>query len=310
MAHVIQKCKVAFIATVFSVLLTITVINSTSAHWGEEDNDCLSEHGLTHHYATYITYPNITIDGVDNELAWNLTNVYEYTIPMSNNIVEATSPFITYMFMKYIYDGSYLYIRATWNDSSINIHDMALFCWDINCTNYSASMFADLNAMRTANPGEHVDSWQFVYNNRENGSTNSLLDAAFDYDGWLPDETSREVNYGFVHGTLRNDSKHYYQLEMRRPLATSQPSVDVTFEENVPQRFTTGVCNGLENQEHAISWTYDLNLTHNPQPDTYKPRTPATPAIGAADHVLLLATISATTVAVLATIKRKLKREA
>jgi hypothetical protein len=241
----------------------------TTGYWGEGNNDCITEHGITHHYATYNPLSNIIIDGIDDESAWNAPDVYEYTIPMSN---ERSSPyfFVSYMYVKYIYDNSNLYIRAIWNDTSLDIHDMALFCWNINCSNYSSLMFAETNAMRTTSPGERVDSWQFVSNFRANGSTNFLLDASFDDEGWLPDD-NREVIFGFTYGTWRDGQSNHYQLEMRRSLITNEPDYDVSFIENTPVRFSTGVCNAMENQEHAISWTYDLNLTTNPQPDTYVP---------------------------------------
>ena len=260
------------------MLLTFSNITGGLAYWGEGDDDCLAEHGLSHHYATYIESPEIVIDGKDDDAAWNREDVYEYTIPMANNVLESTRFFISYMYTKYIYDGTYLYMRATWNDTTPgDLHDMAMFCWNINCSNYTTAMFTDPAGMVTPNPGERVDSWQWICNNRANGSTNELRDRCFDDIGWssFPDETVEDVSYGYTLGTWRDGARNFYQLEMRRPMVPSNPSVDATFVEGEPIRFSTAVADAMENQEHAISWTYDLNLTTNPLPDTYVPPTPS-----------------------------------
>jgi hypothetical protein len=230
---------------------------------------------LSHHYATFIQNVSITIDGIDDESAWNTSNVYEYVIPMANNNVTATKFFISYMYMKYIYDDNNLYIRAIWNDTSLDMKDMFMFCWDINCANYTVAMLAQLDAMRAMAPGEKVDSWKWVSDFRANGSLGKMLDSSFGYDGWYPSESS-DVNYGYTYGTWRNSSSNYYQLEMRRPLVPNNLTDDATFVENKPIRFATAVANGYENQDHLISWTYDLNLTHNPLPDSYIPHSKLT----------------------------------
>jgi hypothetical protein len=270
-----QRVHIIFIyAMVISLCFAIQINNSTitRAYWGEGDDDCIAEHGISHHYGTWVESPNIVIDGVANESAWFLPNVYEYTIPMAN---ERDSPnfFISFMYCKYIYDANYLYIRATWNDStSESYNDMAMWCWDINCSDYSSKMLSDAAGMKTQNPGERVDTWQFVKADKINGTVSTLLDRCFDDQDWLPYD-NKETQYGFNYGLWRNPAMNYYQLEMRRPLKTAEIHVDIQFEEETPVRFSTAVCDALENQERAISWTYDLNLTHNPQPDIYgKPK--------------------------------------
>jgi hypothetical protein len=235
-----------------------------------------TDHAISHDYATFVNEPNITCDGVANEIAWSLPDVYTYTIPLTSIVVPGSAEKIySTMYMKYIWDNTSLYILARWNDTTLTMQDLALFCWNINCSNYSAFMFTQANGMETPNPGELVNSWEWAYNDEANESQGQLIDLTMNNTGFMPPDPSN-VKFGMTYGTW-NSSMNEFQLEMCRSLVTEgSGSLDCTFTPNVPIRFAVGICAGYTSQNHAISWTYDLNLTHDPQPDSYVPYKPPT----------------------------------
>lgn len=274
--HRITVIHIAGIAALI-ICLTIAVVYISIPQY---INGTICEKTEIHHvYATYIAQPNITIDGVANESVWHQPGVYAYTLQLSNDF-EASNPLLqSTMYMKFIYDGSYLYILAQWDVSRIDQSDKALFCWNINCTNYTSCMFLTPNGMETPNPGERVESWQFqatqIGSLMPNNTASTLSETCFDNTGFLKTVNNNDVHYGFTYGTWLNGT-NYMHLEMRRQMVTSAstsiPASEVTFKENVPVRFSAAIESNAvaEGQgEHAISSTCDLNLTTNPRSDNY-----------------------------------------
>jgi len=267
---------------------------------------------IHHNYATYIAQPNITIDGIDNESAWYAKNVYKYTLSLSNSFDPANTVFQSTVHMKYIYDRTYLYILTEWNDSTIDITDMALFCWNINCSNYSSCMFNTTGGMKTPNAGERVDSWRFQESGIANGSTGTLTDSCFDNVGWFGGYDNRDITYGIIYGTWMAEENHY-QLEMKRLMRTPEcsiPAVDAEFKENVPMRFSIAIENLMQNQAHAISATCDLNLTTNPLPDNYQPNPPQGPlSFPYTTLIIILGVVAGCVIALVVVLRIKVKKE-
>ena len=176
--------------------------------------------------------------------------------------------------MKAFYDDDYLYISAIWNDTDIDIHDMWAICWDMNCSEYSSAMLATEDAMETSNPGEYVDTWHWINNLRDNITVNGYLkDDCFNYEGWIYfDETEDhpDPRYGYIYGDLKGDGKNYYQLEIRRKLKSRDKNYDVNFEVGESYRFATAVWDRFENQAHAISWTWQMNIVPGNRIASYK----------------------------------------
>ena len=253
------------------LFLTLVLISSvfTSSQmnikgdWGVSEDDCSTNHGITRQYGRYIKSPNITIDGIESkDESWNQEDVYEYKIPMANNYYSSMR-FKSYMFIKYIYDDVNLYIKARWNDSTpIDRQDQLFFCWNINCTNFTVSQFLASGAMKTVENGSRVDSWTWMRRTQKSGSQINMFDGGYGYDGWLNIEESNDPILSFTSGIWTNN-EGYYQVELYRSLTTNEPDVDIQFEHNNTYRFSTGVGDSIGSNEHAISWTYELDLTNS-----------------------------------------------
>ena len=260
-----------------TLFLTFVLILSIFTHvqvvskgdWGVSDDDCSTHHGITRHYGRYIKSPNITIDGIESYgESWNQQDVYEYKIPMANNY-NSNMRLKSYMFIKYIYDDSNLYIKARWNDSTpIDRQDQLFLCWNINCSNFTVSQFLESGAMKTNENGTRVDSWTWIRLSQNNGSQMNMFDTVYGYDGWLEIEKSNDPTISFTSGIWKNN-EGYYQIELNRSFITDEPDFDVQFEHNKTYRFSTGIGDSIGSDKHAISWTYELDLTNSIDP-TFK----------------------------------------
>ncbi|WP_371804207.1 hypothetical protein [Candidatus Lokiarchaeum ossiferum] len=248
----------------FSILMSLFILSSMQTpikgDWGQ--GDCSHYHGITYHYARYIENPEIIFDGIANQSeSWNRSDVYEYTIPMVNRI-DSSMRFKSYMHIKYIYDDVNLYILARWNDSSpIDRLDQLYFCWNMNCTNFTVSMFLDKNAMVTNEEGARVDCWKWLRLGSSNGSIFNLVDECYDSEDWIDGEENRDPIAFYTSG-IEKDGKGYYQVELKRSLLTNEKNVDVQFKANTSIRFSTGVGDGMGSNEHAVSWTHELDLNN------------------------------------------------
>ncbi len=256
------------------LFLTLMLISSVFTNsqieiigdWGRSDDDCSTNHGITRQYGRYIKSPNITIDGIESPSeSWNQEDVYEYRIPMANNYYS-NMHFKSYMFIKYIYDDVNLYIKARWNDSTpIDRQDQLFLCWDINCTNFTVSQFLESGAMKTVEKGSRVDCWTWIRLSQKNGSQMNMFDGAYGNEGWLDIEESNDPIISFTSGIWINN-EGYYQVELCRSFTTNEPNVDIQFEHNNTYRFSTGIGDSIGSSEHAISWTYELDLTNSIDP--------------------------------------------
>ena len=243
-----------------SLFLLSSMQTPIKGDWGE--GDCSSYHGITYHYARYIENPEIVFDGIANQSeSWNRSDVYEYTIPMVNRI-DSSMRFKSYMRIKYIYDDTNLYILARWNDSSpIDRLDQLYFCWNMNCTNFTVNMFLDKNAMVTNEEGARVDCWKWLRLGNANGSSFNLIDECYDSEDWIDGDDYRDPIAFYTSGIGR-DGKGYYQVELKRSLLTNEKNVDIQFKVNTSIRFSTGVGDGTGSNEHAVSWTHELDLNN------------------------------------------------
>ena len=261
-----KLAKTIILTLTLSSLLIVNFQGSVKGDWGRSNEDCSSYHGITRHYGRYIESPNITIDGIFSpDESWNNPDVYEYIIPMANHY-ESTMRFKSYMHIKYIYDETSLYILACWNDSTpINRQDQLFICWNINCSNFTVSQFLESNAMKTTENGTRVDTWTWMKLSQANGTQTNMFDGSYGSDGWLDIEENNDPIISYISGTWINNSGHY-QVEIKRSLLTDEPDIDVQFEHNNTYRFSTGVGDSIGSNEHAISWTYELDLTNSTEP--------------------------------------------
>jgi len=85
------------------------------------------------------------------------------------------------------------------------------------------------------------------------------LDSDSDNDGWI--DGNPEVNSIEAAFTNPSDS---YSLELRRKLNTNE-QYDVQFTEKKLYKFNVAILNDSHYEDHAISWTYALDLREEPK---------------------------------------------
>ena len=269
----IKRRTTIFIISVLisSIITNFYLIVNVNGDWGRSNEDCSTHHGINRHYARYIKSVNISVDGIESlGESWSQQDVYEYRIPMANNY-NSNMRFKSYMFIKYIYDDENLYIKARWNDSTpIDRQDQLFFCWNINCSNFTVSQFLESGTMKTVENGSRVDSWTWIRLNQNNGSQVNMFDNCYGNDGWLNREELKDPIISFTSGFWGNN-EGYYQVELYRSLTTNELDVDAQFEKNNIYRFSTGIGDSIGSNEHAISWTYELDLTNSTDPIFSKP---------------------------------------
>ena len=255
-----KTAKKSTTITILIIFISFIIFPSVSAtEWGENDRKWIQSHGITHHGATYLPSANIEIDGIANESVWNDPAIYNYNVHLQNSL-NSQSFFTVSLQIKYVYDNTNLYIRAIWNDNSFDRWDMFYICWDINCENYSVLFLLDEDVMKTPTEGETVDSWGWMCNNLPNGTIKNMRDNSFNHEGWNDDDFS-DPNCAYTYNENSSDSQqHYYLLELKRSLTTNEDLFDTQFHHNQTYRFSLGTADGYGNEEHAISWDYDLTL--------------------------------------------------
>ncbi|UYP48720.1 hypothetical protein NEF87_005005 [Candidatus Lokiarchaeum ossiferum] len=265
--------KLLFPIVVFLGFILVSPISFIAADWGDSDEDCMDHHGITRHYARYIANPEITLDGIGNESVWNREDVYRYIVAAGSNN-QSEYYFKTYIHVQWVFDDTDLYILAGWNDNSfdlpVNQRDLFMLCWNINCTNYSVGMYLESNSMLTTEPGARVDNWLWARNTKANNSgVYDLIDQCHDDQSWLEAETGiyRDPEAAMIYGNW-DYFTYQYQLEIRRPLTTLSPDVDVQFSNfsNSTEgryRFALATADITGGEAHAISWTHELDFSNS-----------------------------------------------
>ncbi len=269
------KKKRNLLIFIFPMIITIFFlpVDLSYADWGDGEEDCANFHGISRQYARYISSPNITIDGIANESVWQRDDVYNYSVVVGSNN-QSEYYFKTHLHVQWVYDDDYLYVLAGWNDDSfdlpVNQRDLFMLCWNINCTNYTVGMYLETDSMLTNEPGARVDNWLWARNQKTNNSgIFNFIDQSHDDQNWLPPEigANRDPEGAMIFGNWDAFGSQY-QLEIRRPLTTSQPDVDVQFDDfsnstDGRYRFAYAVADITGGEAHAISWTHELDFSNS-----------------------------------------------
>ena len=237
------------------ILITFTplcYIFSVAAYPG--DGDCSAYHGITYIDVAFNSDAEIVLDGVPSENFWN--NPTE--ILLAEIEAEGVIPELYSLNISFVMTNEYLFILCKWEDTTPlddnpPEQDGIAFCWDINTINFSAYYVSDMNTLNMGNGS--VDAWRWIYqDNISPGEEHLCGDDCFNEDGWVQgNPEAKNIDVAFT-----NDSNSY-TLEMRRRLNTNE-IYDVQFTQKKVYKFNIAVLNNDHDEEHAISWTYALDL--------------------------------------------------
>jgi hypothetical protein len=218
------------------------------------DGDCSAYHGITYIDVAFNSDAVIVLDGVPSENFWN--NPTE--IMLAEIEAEGVIPELYSLNISFVMNNDYLYILCQWEDSTPRDdnppeQDGIAFCWDIDTINFSAYYVSDMNTLHMGNGS--VDAWRWIYQDTVSPGEEHLCgDDCFDENGWIQgNPEAKSIDVAFT-----NDSSSY-TLEMRRRLNTNE-IYDVQFNEKKLYKFNVAVLNNDHDEEHAISWTYALDL--------------------------------------------------
>jgi hypothetical protein len=244
---------------IISILILIMIPNSPATNSNINPSPAQSVSYIPCN-AVYIQNPDITLNGAGNESCWQNPAVTQYNIPCQS--IQGYGVFMSIVQVQFIYDASNLYVLATWNDSTIkgteDMQDGISFCWNINCVNFSSTMFAQPNEMETQNASAMIDNWWWESQNLPNGSAYQLDDNAIQSTGWYGGSELENVNTAFNYVVLPNGSS-YYRLEIERALQDSS-SYHCQFDHNGTYQFAVAVFDNDKGEDHAISDTYELDF--------------------------------------------------
>lgn len=229
------------------------------------DGDCKDYHKVVNIIPYYEKSASINLDGLPNEDFWaDHTNQNEngsLIIPLAS---ESYGPafFVIYLNITFILSDTHLFILCEWFDNSTkpdlgaSIYDGLYFCWNINVLNFSAYFPYGMSTLDMG--GGDVDSWDWscLYTSPPNGSSYNCRDMCFGTYGWY--SSSLETEDVEIAYTYRTDIS--YTLEIKRKLITNDP-YDVQFDKASLYKFNMGIMNDGNHEDHAISWTYALDLT-------------------------------------------------
>ncbi len=252
-----------FLSYFFIILLTIPLCYG---YWGNE-GDCQDYHNITKIEIPYDKDAIITLDGIPSEPFWRdpQNNNGMITVPLASKIGKPGF-FIIYLNLTVIMNDNYIYLLCEWNDNSTrpylsnNIYDGLFFCWDINVPDFSADFW---DGMETDSMGGgRVDSWGWICNGYPpstpgNGSSYFIDDRCFDENGWCSSFESSDVAIGYTY----RENKSYI-VELSRELY-SDDEYDVQIIKKELYKFNLAILNDGTHEDHAISWTYALDLTEN-----------------------------------------------
>ena len=289
--------------TLIFLFLIIFIIISPSINGFPPDGDCKDYHKVVNIIPFYEKSASINLDGLANEDFWiDHTNKDEngsLIIPLAS---ESYGPafFVVYLNITFVLSDDYLFILCEWFDNSTkpdlgaNIYDGLYLCWNINVPNFSAYFTSGMSTLDMG--GGDVDSWDWscLSSSPANGSTYYCRDRCFSTYGWY--DSSLEPEDVRIAYTYRLNSS--YTLELKRTLNTNDP-YDVQFDQSKKYKFNMGIMNNGNHEDHAISWTYALDLSsHLKSP----------PLIHAYNIIMILSFLSTIFVIIKKKIKYNIKR--
>jgi hypothetical protein len=252
---VIKVKDLSIIKVLTVILITFTplcYIFSVAAYPG--DGDCSAYHGITYIDVAFNSDAEIVLDGVPSENFWN--NPTE--ILLAEIEAEGVIPELYSLNISFVMNNDYLLILCQWEDSTPlddnpPEQDGIAFCWDIDTINFSAYYVSDMNTLHMGNGS--IDAWRWIYQDITSPGEEHLCgDDCFNENGWVqgnPEAKNIEVAF--------TNNSNSYILEMRRKLNTNE-IYDVQFTEKKVYKFNIAVLNNDHDEEHAISWTYALDL--------------------------------------------------
>jgi len=226
------------------------------------DGDCSKYHGII--YIDVPLRPNteIVIDGVPSESLWT-ENTDQTKIILAEIEPEGVIPELYSLNISFAMINNYLFILCQWEDNTPEYDfppekDGFDFCWDIDTVNFSAYYISDMNTLHMGNGS--IDAWRWTYDSNTSPEEQYLcIDDCFNEDGWIQGNPEAiNVDVAFT-----NDNSSY-TLEMRRKLNTNE-IYDVQFTEKKLYKFNLAIMNDSYGVDHAISWTYALDLRASEQ---------------------------------------------
>jgi hypothetical protein len=245
-----------------SILITLLIgltsslyISNIVAYPG--DGDCSNHHGVTYINVPIDSNAEIVLDGVPSEEFWT-TTADPTEVILAEIEVPGVIPELYSLNISFVMNNEYLFVLCKWEDTTPlddnpPEQDGIAFCWDINTINFSAYCVSDMNTLNMGNGS--VDAWRWIYqDNISPGEEHLCGDDCFNEDGWVQgNPEAKSIDVAFT-----NDSNSY-TLEMRRSLNTNE-IYDVQFTQKKVYKFNRAVLNNDHDEEHAISWTYALDL--------------------------------------------------
>jgi len=254
----LKKKSIIIILTVFFSIYSIK-IPITNAYPG--DGDCQNYHTVTPIDVPIDNSANIILDGVANEDFWSKpeNQIGKKTIPLASISYDSNPPdLLIYLNATFIRNSHSLYILCEWMDNTTSAEDYVadgiLFCWNINVINFSAYFPYGMSTEHMG--GGRVDSWKWYhFTSISSGVPTLCSDECFEDDGWVnPNPELSQVNAAFK--VVTNVS---YTLEISRSLVTNE-EYDVQFNMDKDFLFNLAIYDNDLHDNHAMSWTYSLDL--------------------------------------------------
>jgi hypothetical protein len=258
------KCKFKFILTFILLFISlVSITNSSLAYYG--DGNCSHSHGIKYIDIPIDNNADIILDGIPSEPFWAdpANKNGSITIKLSEMRVGLEIPEIYTLNATFIMNEEYLYILCVWNDKTPLYDyppekDGIAFCWNIDTPNFTAYYIADMNTRDMGNGS--VDAWRWTYDDDLTpGEIHHCGDDCFNEDGWIDgNPEANSIDAAFTNTTSS------YSLELRRKLNTNEV-YDVQFTEKKVYKFNVAILNDSHYEDHAISWTYALDLREEPR---------------------------------------------
>lgn len=248
--------KVNSILITFLICLTSSLyISNIVAYPG--DGDCSNHHGVTYINVPIDSKAEIVLDGVPSEEFWT-TTADPTEVILAEIEPPGVIPELYSLNISFVMNNEYLFVLCKWEDNTPlddnpPEQDGIAFCWDISTINFSAYYVSDMNTLNMGNGS--VDAWRWIYQDTISPGEEHLCgDDCFNEDGWVQGNSeAKNIDVAFT-----NDSNSY-TLEMRRKINTNE-IYDVQFTQKKVYKFNIAVLNNDHDEEHAISWTYALDL--------------------------------------------------
>jgi hypothetical protein len=247
-------CLLFIFISFFTISFSFTILQG-DAYYG--DGYCPDYHGVSYIEVPKIEDAYISLDGKNNEPLWE-QGVFK-SIKLSEERTGEDIPEMYTLNTTFVRNDEYLFIFCEWKDLTPNSTghspDGLSFCWDINTKSFSAYYSSEMNTLGMG--GGKVDVWSWFYRDGYQGIAYACNDECYDENGWVNQEGLKDVFVAFDYST----HKKAYSLEIRRKLTTIE-DFDVQYDNNKGRyyKFNIGLFNDSHGSEHAISWTYALDL--------------------------------------------------